>query len=134
MRLNEIARPSDLATVTERASAKSRDGRIWSRRRTGGLVGNLLGLRPAAPPDTVSAGTQTRSVAHSAALSEALSEALSSNQQQSEAIRSNQSPHAVVLGEGAAASTATDCLAIMATTLPELCVPSRFLIACDDAP
>jgi hypothetical protein len=42
-----------------------------------------------------------------------------------------QSPHAVVLGEGAAAATATDCLA---TFTPTLRKPSRFLIARDDAP
>ena len=45
--------------------------------------------------------------------------------------RPTPSPHAVVLGEGAAASTATDCLAIFTTTLRK---PSHFLIARDDAP
>ena len=47
-----------------------------------------------------------------------LPEGLFSNHQQSSAIsRPTQSPHAVVTGEGAAAS-ASDCLAIFTTTFP----------------
>jgi tripartite-type tricarboxylate transporter receptor subunit TctC len=46
-------------------------------------------------------------------------------------VLSTLSPHAVVLGEGAAAATATDCLA---TFTPTLRKPSRFLIACEGAP
>ena len=58
--------------------------------------------------------------------------ALTSNHEQSVALgRPTPSPHAVVLGEGAAAATATDCLA---TFTPTLRKPSRFLIACDGAP
>ncbi|KOO32592.1 hypothetical protein Ctob_010291 [Chrysochromulina tobinii] len=45
--------------------------------------------------------------------------------------RPTPSPHAVVLGEGAAAATASDCLATFTTTLRK---PSRFLSARDDAP
>ena len=49
-----------------------------------------------------------------------------SNHEQSRALsRPTRSPHAVgVLGEGAAASSATDCLAIFPS-----CVPSRFVMA-----
>jgi hypothetical protein len=73
-------------------------------------------------------GTPTRARARTWTLSGALmstlaqSSAISSNHQQSSALRSNQSPHAVVLGEGAAASSATDCLGISpscALTLPD---------------
>ena len=54
------------------------------------------------------------------------SSAISSTQQQSAAIsRPTPSPHAAVLGEGSAASTATDCLAIF----PRCAVLSRFVIA-----
>ena len=50
-----------------------------------------------------------------------------SNHEQSRAIsRPTPSPHAVVLGEGAAASSATDCLAIFPS-----CVPSRSVMAND---
>jgi hypothetical protein len=56
----------------------------------------------------------------------------SSNHEQSGPLgRPTPSPHAVVLGEGAAASSATDCLAIFTTTLRK---PSRIVIARDGAP
>ena len=102
-----------------------RDGHIGSRRhwRPGWPLSLRLSLAaPAAP----------QKVAPRRALSGALRQQSGSNHEQSVAFgRPTPSPHSVVLGEGAAASTATDCLAIFTTTLRK---PSRFVIACDDAP
>ena len=102
-----------------------RDGHIGSRQhwRPGWPLSLRLSLAaPAAP----------QKVAPRRALSGALRQQSGSSHEQSVAFgRPTPSPHSVVLGEGAAASTATDCLAIFTTTLRK---PSRFVIACDDAP
>ena len=102
-----------------------RDGHIGSRQhwRPGWPLSLRLSLAaPSAP----------QKVAPRRALSGALRQQSGSSHEQSVAFgRPTPSPHSVVLGEGAAASTATDCLAIFTTTLRK---PSRFVIACDDAP
>jgi len=90
-------------------------------------------LAAPAAPQTVATRAQARTGTLSGALmsTQAQSSAISSTQQQSVALgRPTPSPHAVVLGEGAAASSATDCLA---TFTPTLRKPSRFVIARDDA-
>ena len=85
---------------------------------------------PAAPqtvaPDARSGSTQAALRRAQAEHSGSTQAAIMSNHEQSRALsRPTRSPHAVgVLGEGAAASSATDCLAIFPS-----CVPSRFVMA-----
>ena len=85
---------------------------------------------PAAPqtvaPDARSGSTQAALRRAQAEHSGSTQAAIMSNHEHSRALsRPTRSPHAVgVLGEGAAASSATDCLAIFPS-----CVPSRFVRA-----
>jgi hypothetical protein len=114
-----IAHPQDFRTESARATPTRRGGHVGCRRRTRGLVCDSSRLRLAAPaaPQTVATRAQARTGTLSGALmsTQAQSSAISSTQQhsgsnheQSVALgRPTPSPHAVVLGEGAAASTAS---------------------------
>ena len=127
--------PRDCTSIRfgERVRAARRGGHIGSRRhwRPGWPLSWRLKLAAPAAPQTVA--PDARSGSTQAALRRAQAEhsgstqaAITSNHEQSRALsRPTRSPHAVVvLGEGAAASSATDCLAIFPS-----CVPSRFVRA-----
>ena len=127
--------PRDCTSIRfgERVRAARRGGHIGSRRhwRPGWPLSLRLRLAAPAAPQTVA--PDARSGSTQAALRRAQAEhsgstqaAIMSNHEQSRALsRPTRSPHAVgVLGEGAAASSATDCLAIFPS-----CVPSRFVRA-----
>jgi hypothetical protein len=112
-----------------------RDGHIGSRRhwRPGWPLSLRLRLAAPAAPQTAPRCTLRRGLrrtrAHSGALTGSTQAAIrqqsGSNHEQSVALgRPTPSPHAVVLGEGAAA-TVSDCLAIFMTTLRKL---SRIVI------
>ena len=133
------AHPQDFRTESARATPTRRGGHVGCRRRTRGLVCDSSRLRLAAPAAPQTAPRRTLRRALGRTLWRTHRQHSSSNHRQSAALSSTQaalgrptpSPHAVVLGEGAAASSATDCLA---TFTPTLRKPSRFLMACDGAP
>ena len=127
--------PRDCTSIRfgERVRAARRGGHVGSRRhwRPGWPLSLRLRLAAPAAPQTVA--PDARSGSTQAALRRAQAEhsgstqaAIMSNHEQSRALsRPTRSPHAVgVLGEGAAASSASDCLAIFPS-----CVPSRFVMA-----
>jgi len=132
-----IAHPQDFRTESARATPTRRGGHVGCRRRTRGLVCDSSRLRLAAPaaPQTVATRAQARTGTLSGALmsTQAQSSAISSTQQHSGSTRS---PHAVAPRRRPRRGRCClhclcDCLASFTTTLRK---PSRFLIACDDAP
>ena len=123
-----------------RASAKRRGGRTGSRQRRGGPMAICCGggwpRRPAATdsgaPDGGHPSMPARSSCPRAYLFACDNAPCWAPLHSADSV---QSPHAVVLGGGAAASAAPDCLGILAATLPALAVRAlALLFACDDAP
>jgi len=132
-----IAHPQDFRTESARATPTRRGGHVGCRRRTRGLVCDSSRLRLAAPaaPQTVATRAQARTGTLSGALmsTQAQSSAISSTQQHSGSTRS---PHAVAPRRCPRRGRCCllclcDCLASFTTALRK---PSRFLMACDDAP
>ena len=104
-----IAHPQDFRTESARATPTRRGGHVGCRRRTRGLVCDSSRLRLAAPaaPQTVATRAQARTGTLSGALMSTLAQSSAISSTQAALGRPTPSPHAVVLGEGAAASTAS---------------------------